>query len=81
MAKSISDTHNFVQRLTQGNVFTDTQAERLKEVINDDLDVVTESALERALQRQMIQILGIMLSAMLAQTALLIAAVQWIMST
>ena len=81
MARPITDTHNFVQRLTEGAVFSQPQAERLKDVINDELDVVTETTLNLALQRQMIWMLSIMLSAMLAQTALLIAAVQWITSS
>ena len=78
MSKSIVDTHNFIQTLSQEKVFTPEQAERLKEVIDDQLQVVTKADLERALQKQMIQILTVMLSAMLAQTALLVALVQWI---
>ncbi len=74
MAKAISDTHNFVQRLTEDAVFSKEQAERLKEVIGDEIDVVTKNDMERALQRQTVQFL----TAMLAQTVLHIAAVQWI---
>lgn len=76
MARFISDTHQFIHDLSRDEVFSPAQAKRLKEVIGDQFDVVTKDDLERSLQRVVIQLLV----AMLAQAALIIAAVQWITS-
>ena len=76
MSKSIADTHNFVSRLTEDAVFSQAQAERLKDVLTEELSVATKEDLERGLQRVTIQLL----LAMFAQAALVIAGVQYFTS-
>lgn len=68
---TIADTHKFIDQLSHDGTFSQQQAERLKDVFSDQLQVVTKGELDRAIQRVTIQYL----LAMLSQTALILAGV------